>query len=550
MRKAYSSDGGRLPGSLTVFLALLLGLFLAATGVFLDFARAQVVSFQLQSAVTAAAESVFAGYHAPLFGRYQLLGRQLPPGGTAALQAETGKYIDAWGGGTGSGFHARLASFRTQEVLWKEPVFLTDEWGAVFREMATQTMRASAVEILGSFWQEHLQLSDAGVQEVLAQYGSTDSLKADTVFPDYDSMKEAIGKAEEEAALAKKAREEEEQRQAEAELAALEAGEEPPTASGPSREELEAEQQKEKEKRAGKKFLDVLGTIRRILRHGLLSVELPDGKSISSGRIPGGGLPSSLSAAEKGRHMRRDGGSGNPLLFREYLMRNMDCFTSAADKTPLYELEYLIVGKKSDRKNLEGTASRLTAIRLGLNMAFLETSADKQGIAHSAAALAVGWTGQAALVEITAQLLLSAWAAAESLADVRILLDGGRVPLVKTETDWKLSLENAASGWETVRGADNRDQEEGLSYEDYLRICLYLTSLETLSYRGMDVIQWNIRRIDPDFRMNACLTEGNLQASARGNVLFLPLYYSVLKQRRGSFLLEKKGGYSYLKEPG
>ena len=54
--------------------------------------------------------------------------------------------------------------------------------------------------------------------------------------------------------------------------------------------------------------------------------------------------------------------------------------------------------------------------------------------------LAVGWTGIAPLVTVVDQLLQSAWSLAESLADVRILMDGGRVVLLKSPDEYKKLL--------------------------------------------------------------------------------------------------------------
>ena len=79
-------------------------------------------------------------------------------------------------------------------------------------------------------------------------------------------------------------------------------------------------------------------------------------------------------------------------------------------------------------------------------------------------------------------------------------------------------------------------------------LCLYLTPLETLSYRGMDVIQWNLQKLDGSFRMNRCLVQGILLVQARGKVLFLPLYVGILRKKKGFFEWEKTAGFGYLEE--
>ena len=111
-----------------------------------------------------------------------------------------------------------------------------------------------------------------------------------------------------------------------------------------------------------------------------------------------------------------------------------------------------------------------------------------------------------------------------------------------------ISLEGAGSAWKNIGREDGTGKAEGLSYEDHLRICLYLTPLETLSYRGMDVIQWNLQKLDSSFRMERCLVQGVLRVQARGRILFLPLYAEILRKKKGFFELEKTAGFGYLKE--
>ena len=45
------------------------------------------------------------------------------------------------------------------------------------------------------------------------------------------------------------------------------------------------------------------------------------------------------------------------------------------------------------------------------------------------------------LTAVVTFFVMGVWALAEAMADARSLLDGGKVPLMKTGSDWKLSLE-------------------------------------------------------------------------------------------------------------
>ena len=108
-------------------------------------------------------------------------------------------------------------------------------------------------------------------------------------------------------------------------------------------------------------------------------------------------------------------------------------------------MEYLIGGKTSDVANLKVVVRRLLLIREGINLAYLETDVQKS---QEALTLALGVTsavGNPELAEPVKHAILAAWAYAESVSDVRILLDGGHVSLIKTEAQWRTSLEHLTS---------------------------------------------------------------------------------------------------------
>lgn len=54
------------------------------------------------------------------------------------------------------------------------------------------------------------------------------------------------------------------------------------------------------------------------------------------------------------------------------------------------------------------------------------------------------------------------WAYGESILDIRELLDGGKIPLLKDDTSWQLSL-NSLSGL-LIQGDEERHSSEGLDY--------------------------------------------------------------------------------------
>lgn len=56
---------------------------------------------------------------------------------------------------------------------------------------------------------------------------------------------------------------------------------------------------------------------------------------------------------------------------------------------------------------------------------------------------------------------------------------------------------------------DTGGTERGLSYEDYLRILMTLTDLDTLTVRAMNIVEADIRQTPGNsyFRLDACYAE-------------------------------------------
>ncbi len=207
---------------------------------------------------------------------------------------------------------------------------------------------------------------------------------------------------------------------------------------------------------------------------------------------------------------RPHGGGIDDLLFREYLL---DHFRNFKDKPGedviLYQTEYLIGGKYTDRDNLRKTVRSMLYLREGFNYAFLVTNAARNQEATGLATLIIGWTGRPYLVAAVKHALLLEWAYGESLFDVRILLHGGRVPLKKGETDWHVPLSSLLRLKKQLKKADGvaKGGTTGLDYEDYLRLMLHLTGMANLKKRSLDLVEVNMRTVCgcPEFRADNCV---------------------------------------------
>lgn len=151
------------------------------------------------------------------------------------------------------------------------------------------------------------------------------------------------------------------------------------------------------------------------------------------------------------------------------------------------EKEYLICGNKSDEDNLSGVKWRIVGIREVVNYIFLFKDPEKRGEATAMANIMT--PGPEAI--ITEQLLLAAWALAESNNDYKILLNGGCIPAYKTPETWAVDLDSALNS--NTSGYIDNHCEEGDTYEDYLNLFLFTMNENVKLLRVMDLIQINMR---------------------------------------------------------
>lgn len=206
------------------------------------------------------------------------------------------------------------------------------------------------------------------------------------------------------------------------------------------------------------------------------------------------------------------------LLMNEYLMMKFNCFTDyldmEADESACidYTLEYILCGRGSDKENLEQTMLELSGIRTGMNLAYLITDKAKRTQAYTFAAGALGFTGNMALIKAGQYLVMSVWAYGEAIMDMRALYAGNKVDFVKTEKNWKLSLENLLS---MKFDSDKESDDEGLEYRAYIRMLLMLESSEHKNYRTMGAMELKMISMGhDDFRMR------NYIVSMAGTVVF------------------------------
>lgn len=258
--------------------------------------------------------------------------------------------------------------------------------------------------------------------------------------------------------------------------------------------------------------------IRELKKKGLLALVLPADKELSegavtdhqllSGRTPLNGMglipaPESHSLSDR-------------LLFYAYLAEHMgNCVESKKVGSLVYQMEYVVAGRKSDRENLEQTVKKLLFAREAANLLYLETDVEKKNEVRALAAAICASLAIPIAEELVTQVLLVCWAYGESLMDVRTLLAGGKVPLEKTKAGWQLDLKDLAKLSQRLRDP-SKDRTDGLDYGQYLQLLLQVNREELCIQRGLDMVEDGIRGVKgrEDFRIDCCVYAMEIQLEA------------------------------------
>ena len=154
-------------------------------------------------------------------------------------------------------------------------------------------------------------------------------------------------------------------------------------------------------------------------------------------------------------------------------------------------------------------------MREAANLLYLSTDPVKKAEVDAMALAITTAFGLPVAQQLVSALLMACWAFAESVLDVRELLDGGKTELIKSAAGWQLSLENLP---ELLNGLDSfrKSPERGITYEDYLRIFLLAESEETLSMRMLDMIEQTMwQEGEANFLADRCVCwmEAQMKAS-------------------------------------
>lgn len=159
----------------------------------------------------------------------------------------------------------------------------------------------------------------------------------------------------------------------------------------------------------------------------------------------------------------------------------------AAGRLLDYEIEYILCGRQSDKDNLNEVLFKLVMIREGLNLSYLVTDVQKKNECFGLALQLLGYTGNMVLIKAAQYFIMSIWAYAESVMELRELYAGESIATVKNADNWitdiNTVISSGAAGLKTGLFSDKKKagKETGstagynsLDYMDYMRILLLI----------------------------------------------------------------------------
>lgn len=246
-------------------------------------------------------------------------------------------------------------------------------------------------------------------------------------------------------------------------------------------------------------------------------------------------------------HFDGDSGWYQKLLVLHYMEDFFSNYFSKKEGHFLsYEMEYVACGKDSDWENLEGVLKKIMIIREASNVAYLLQDEEKMALAGDLAGMVGLMAGEnPGVVKVIQIGIIGAWAYMESVLDIRALVAGERIPLMKKEREWTTELTNLWSVFD--KEAKAKMCEEGLSYVDYLKQVLFTMNNQKLAYRMMEVMEIGMRQVKAyeNCRMDQMLVALQYKVRFRSQPVFA-LLVSVGEKYEGNYYFSKNVKRSYI----
>ena len=191
-------------------------------------------------------------------------------------------------------------------------------------------------------------------------------------------------------------------------------------------------------------------------------------------------------------------------LFHGYIFENCGFYgTKQSDvwKEKLtYQVEYIISGKASDRKNLENVLWKIFLLRAGGNYLFYHQDAEMLVKAQADSVALVGFLGNTTLIELVKEIFLISQAIEDGIDQTKQIFAGNKVPLYQNGVFSGLKI----------------------GYQEYLYLFLNTMNFTEKIYRTMDILELEIRNQSEyeEFRWDHCVAGFELQWTYQFSSLF------------------------------
>lgn len=258
-------------------------------------------------------------------------------------------------------------------------------------------------------------------------------------------------------------------------------------------------------------FVNPIDTVYRLKRLGIMAAAIPDLSKVSGGSVDKSSLASARSLnSGMGILPEYEAQPTDRFLLAKYITDFFPCFLDETDGAFRYQAEYALVGYSRDVDNLRSVLNRLLLLREAMNYAHIYLDPEKQAQVMAAAAAIAAVIMIPEAIELVKNILMLCWAFGESMIDVKTLLSGGKVPLLKNSGEWHLALSDLAdlSVDTTAQGNQN-----GFDYKEYLIVFLMMRNDRNLMKSITDLLEYN-RRIkggSPGFSIDTCISSMEIQ---------------------------------------
>lgn len=496
-------------GSITIFASLSMMLVASFLFAMLESARYYGLQTYIKQKSPLITESVFAEYHAKLWEDYHLLFLDGAYGGT---EFSTSKVA-----GRASQIAKNNLTAPYSNGLWREQ----DLFQLNLDEVSVESY-ALATDCGGDFFL-------AQVTDYMKQNIPVESAKA--IYDRIEKGRDKEGEGESANLTIEKANN-------------LLNGEEEETEKGIK---TEKGTKAEKEVKTGSEAQNPMEYVLQIKENAILGTVVEDTGKLSECSIPKNQSLLERDCEKGNKAYENQSDWYEKILLELYLKTYFSSYTNPMEGHALaYELEYIVGGKQSDRENLEQIVERLMLVREAANVASLLSDTKKVAEAETLALAVAGFTGNPAVVKTVQIGIVGAWAYIESILDIRTLLQGGKISLIKSKSEWTSELLNMVSL--ITENAKAKECKNGCTYTDYLLQFLFFMKEREQAFRAMDLMEHNLQleQMYQNSRMDHMIVAADFQYRYAAQ----PLFWKLITIGGGNFSYQcqKTESFSYLYE--